>query len=362
MSSRPPSPDPRPGLLRLPPEIVCMLTNFIDDIRTFTNVSSSNKYLYNSLKLTHPQTILRLAAGSGPALFQPHPTFLVTITARSASAWALTQPNRDEILCKAFSGDIDTLYEFCLTHGTLTLAQIRKTYKQRFSIINRLSASVQQLGWKWELHPGYFENTDYKPARRKKRYDAMKPQTLWIETALPVFQIIIYGELFAQSMDAFLADPEGKSLPRFSKNTRMEYLRTLPSSRGGWYYDFVHLLEWVAVKPGWEMKWTRAIRHYLDPECVQDTCIPGNASLGSHQHAPRDPAKARLLMSALEMQGLDGMGFILYKRPERLSGQYLDGALRINEQVSRLSPSTCEAFEVPDVRRELASVWKEFHA
>lgn len=356
-----------------------MLPNFIDDIETFTNTSSSCRYLYNALKHTHPKIILRLAAYSGRALFQPHPTFLVTITARSASDWALTQPNRDEILCKAFSGGIDSLYEFCLAHGTLTLDQIRKTYKQRFSIINRLSGSVQQLGWKWELHPGYFEDIhdpNHKPTKKKRRNDR-KPPNLWIETALPAFQLIIYGELFARTMDAFLSDSEeGKLLPRFSKNTRMEYLRTLPSSNTGWYYDFVHLLEWVAVKPWWELKWERAIRHYLDPEYSrEDMCVAedsmhggnGDQLLQSLEHAHRvrrvrDPKKARLLMEALAMQGLDGMGLMLCKRPDKLWGQCLERARRINEQVARIESSRCEGFEVPDMRRELASVWKEFHS
>lgn len=359
-----------------------MLPGFMDNIQTFTNASSSCRYLYNALKHIHPRTILRLAAGSGRALFQPHPTFLVTITARSASDWALTQPDRNEILCKAFSGGIDSLYEFCLVHGTLTLDQIRKTYKQRFSIINHLSSCVQQLGWKWEIHPGYFEDTKHKPTKMKRRNSIKPLPNLWNETALPAFQLIIYGELFAQSMDAFLADSEdedeggSKSLPRFSKNTRMEYLRTLPGSKSGWYYDFVHLLEWVAVKPGWELKWERAIRHYLDPEYVcEGMCVPeddlydghGRRLFGPYEHSRRlrrvrDPRKARLLMEALAMQGLDGMGLMMYKRPDRLSEQCLERARRINEQVARIEPSRCEAFEVPDVRQELGIVWKEFHS
>ncbi|KAN0079572.1 hypothetical protein V8E54_004786 [Elaphomyces granulatus] len=131
------------NLLSLPNEILSSLPLYIDDIKTFTNAA-------------HASSCRRLRKNF-ESFAETHPK---TTTARQVSRWALGNEENTDQLRKVFQKGINSLYNFCINNPDigLTMEDIRR------------------------LHPA----------------------SLGTELDVAAFQLIIYGELFASSMQAFL--------------------------------------------------------------------------------------------------------------------------------------------------------------
>ncbi|KAF7595562.1 hypothetical protein BBP40_005597 [Aspergillus hancockii] len=314
----------------LPNDILCLLPLYIDNIETFTNAAASCCRLRDALYRAHPNTILRLAAASAPTFFSPHPHFLVAATAREASDWALGNEKRTTQLRRAFHGGIDTLYEFCLQHSGLTLDAIRQTHLARFSTINPLSDKIDKMaGKQWYATPDFWSG------------GVSEAYTLNTVADRAAFQILIYGELFGRSMDAFL-QPELK-FPFFDTRTRIDYFtyclpdwicRTYPGfavlptgpyapdlgrPRAGDQVAMHHILHCGR----WRRMWAAAIRSVLGDDAFTD------------EEEEDEHWRKRLLRDALQSQGLEGMQLGTLP-PEKMDKGYLDKVRRIKEQIGKL--------------------------
>ncbi|KAL2822803.1 hypothetical protein BDW59DRAFT_149209 [Aspergillus cavernicola] len=289
------------SLLTLPTELLCLLPNYLDNIESFTNAASSCRTLRSAFLATHPSTILHLAAASAPTFFSPHPYFLVAATAKSVSDWAIGNPDRTTLLRKAFYGGIYALYDFCLQHGGLTLDRIRQTHLARFTTINPLSDKIDKMaGKQWLETPNFWTG------------GVSEAVTLYTDADRAAFQIIIYGELFGTSMDAFL-DPVRKELPvsRFDVATRLDYLT--------YSYEDQRVLRHILKCGRWRRMWAGAIRGFLDEEFTDETAVD-------------EDWRKKMLRDALMMQGLEGMQLVTCKR-EDVSEGYLEKIRRIRGQI-----------------------------
>ena len=95
------------------------------------------------------------------------------------------------------------------------MEDIRRLHQARFSIINPLADQIDRMAgdqWYESVNEDFWNGGVSEPA------------TLETESALAAFQIIIYGELFASSMQAFL-ESEKKLLPSFDVETRLDYIK-----------------------------------------------------------------------------------------------------------------------------------------
>ena len=197
----------------LPNEILCSLPLYIDNIETFINARATCRRLRDAFDRTHTNIILQLADASAPKFFSPHPHFLIAVTARQVSDWALGDEERTMKLREAFRGGMDSLYDFCLRHSGLTLDRIRQTYLSRFSIINPFIDKIAEDRRMSTPNLGDGEASDADTIR-----------TLYTRQA---FRILIYGELFGYSMVAGL-EPEN-DLPYFDIDMRLEYCKYIVS-------------------------------------------------------------------------------------------------------------------------------------
>ncbi|KAL4938221.1 hypothetical protein BDV06DRAFT_201377 [Aspergillus oleicola] len=290
------------SLLSLPTELLCILPDYINNIESFTSLASTCRTLRTIFNATHPRTILRLADSSAPTFFSPHPHFLITATAQSISDWALGNEERTAALRKAFHGGIYSFYNLILNHGTLTLDRIREMYNARFEIINPLSDKLDKIaGNQWMATPQFWQGGVSEPA------------TLHTDADRAAFQILIYGELFKSSMDAFL-NPE-LNLPSFDIDTRLDYLKfTLADEhepndyeRGETnasyaYYQDMDSLRHIVLCGRWRRVWGEAIKKHLD------------GGFGE-QDGDGDGAgwRGRLLRDALMVQGVRGMELVTKK-------------------------------------------------
>lgn len=315
-------------LLRLPTEILCLLADFIDNIETFTNAAATCRRLRDALYAAPPQTILRLAAASAPTFFSPHPHFLVLATARTASNWALGDAGRVDELRSALQSGIDGFYQFCLRHSGLTLADIRRTHLARFSIINPLSDKIDKMaGRQWYRTPRFWDG------------GVSEAYTLETEADRATFQLLIYSEMFASTMEAFL-EPE-RGLPLHDLTTRLTYitycipdwacrsysgfdvLPTGPYADGGAseadQVAFHHILScWR-----WECLWGDAIRTLL---------FENPASFPQRRRDEEENGRQKLLRDALQVQGLEGMQLVTLPK-DRISPAALERAMAIKARV-----------------------------
>ncbi|KAL4795158.1 hypothetical protein BDV19DRAFT_363725 [Aspergillus venezuelensis] len=290
------------SLLSLPTELLCSLPEYIDNIESFTSLASTCRTLRAILNTTHPRTILRLADSSAPTFFSPHPHFLVTATAQTISDWALGDEERTATLRKAFRGGIYALYELILGHGTLTLDRIREMYNARFDIINPLSDKIDKMaGKQWMQAPRFWMGGVSEPA------------TLYTDADRATFQILIYGELFRSTMDAFL-NPE-LNLPGFDIDTRLDYLKfaladerepnvyEVGATDASWaYYQDMDALRHIVLCGRWTRMWGEAIKDCLD------------GGFGDHNgDVDGSGWRGRLLRDALIVQGMGGMRLVTRK-------------------------------------------------
>ncbi|KAE8420904.1 hypothetical protein BDV36DRAFT_86787 [Aspergillus pseudocaelatus] len=320
------------GLDALPNEILCLLPLYFDNIETFTNAAASCRRFRDCLYTAQPNTILQLAAASAPTFFSPHPHFLVAATARQASDWALGNETRTLALREAFQGGIDSLYEFCLQHAGLTLEDIRRTHLARFSTINPLSDKIDKMaGRQWYATPNFWDG------------GVSEPYTIQTEADRAVFQIIIYGELFGRSMDAFL-QPE-KNLPYFDVRTRIDYFTyCLPDWVCSSYPGFTRLptgpyaphlerpregdqvaMHHILHCGRWRRMWAAAISSVLDDD---DAFI--------HEDEENEFWKKRMLRNAVQSQGLEGMQLVTLP-VDKMDKEYVQKVRRMKQQIDQLN-------------------------
>jgi hypothetical protein len=198
-----------PFLLRLSPDLIILLPSYLHNIEDFMNLSSSCQKIRRTLSDTNPNHILRLAAASSRVFFRPDPLFLIAATIRQVSDWALKTPQNADILRQSFKGGVETLLQLCVEKARLTMEDIRHLHRLRFSLINPATAFIDQcVCTPYECGGSEADTVDCDPSRA-------------------LFQIIIYGELFASTMRAHL-EPE-VNLPSFDLGMRLDYLRyTVP--------------------------------------------------------------------------------------------------------------------------------------
>lgn len=199
-------------LLDLPIEILGALAEHLHNIEDFNNLISTCRSLRTTLSQTRPQVILQLASRSAPTFFSPHPYFLTATTARGAARAVIGNHNLTNDLHQALLSGIDGLYDFCLKHSGITLEGIRKWHLARFSTINPLSDRIDKMaGQQWYETPNFWNG------------GVSDAFTLNTDADRCAYQIIIYGELFEESMRSFL-QPQ-LSLPYFGPETRIEYIK-----------------------------------------------------------------------------------------------------------------------------------------
>ncbi|KAL0572419.1 hypothetical protein V5O48_009537 [Marasmius crinis-equi] len=270
-------------LIDLPAELLSSLPLYIRNIEDFTEFSSTCRAIYNAFSITHPNTILRLAAASAPTFFHPHPYFLVMATARQVSDWARGNPDRTEKL--------HCLLELCLSVAGLKLEDIRRLHLARFSIINPLSDAIDKMaGEQWYATPNFWNG------------GVSEAYTIDADADRAAFQIIIYGELFGSSMNAFLdGEPPEKA---FDLQVRLDYIKyCIPDwiCEGG--YEGLEVLDVGPYAPG---------HSYAGGDQVALDHILGCARwkrLWAPVHGPEfaEEWKQRLWKEAVQVQGLAGM-------------------------------------------------------
>ncbi|KAF9069892.1 hypothetical protein BDP27DRAFT_663743 [Rhodocollybia butyracea] len=199
-------------LLDLPFEILSSLPLYIRNIEDFTEAASACSVLYYTFSSVSLNCILRLAAASAPTFVQPHPHFLIAATARQVSDWALGNAENTERLRRAFQGGVEALFELCIEKAGLSLQDIRRLHLARFSTINPLADKIDKMaGVRWYETENFWEG------------GVSEAVTIYTESGRAAFQIIIYGELFASSMQAYL-EPD-KNLPKFDLDVRLDYIK-----------------------------------------------------------------------------------------------------------------------------------------
>ncbi|KAN0069584.1 hypothetical protein V8E54_012599 [Elaphomyces granulatus] len=367
------------NLLSLPNEILSSLPLYIDNIETFTSAASSCRRLRENFAKAHPKTILLLADASAPTFFSPHPHYLIAATARQVSRWALGNKENTARLRKVFQGGIGSLYDFCINNPNigLTMEDIRRLHQTRFSIINRLADQIDGMaGEKW-----YQSVDDFWDG------GVSEPATLDTEPALAAFQIIIYGELFASSMQAVLLlhESERKLPPSFDVEIRLDYIRyCIPDWTCKSYPGFevlptgpyaadqsLHVGHQVALRHilqcrRWRRMWAKAIR-MIDENFGETKPEEDGGDIGEYND---ESWSRRLYRNALQTQGLEGMQLVTLPK-EEISKECRDQALQIKQQVELLQEkfdNTTRSNELetrlrdaPDLAREvevcMASYW-----
>ncbi|KAL8924443.1 MAG: hypothetical protein Q9208_004051 [Pyrenodesmia sp. 3 TL-2023] len=200
------------GILQVPIELLLLFPNYLHNIEDFMNLSSTCRKLHNIYSDVFPRTILQLAVASSRTFFRPDPHFLIAATVRQVSGWALLTPSNTETLRQALRRGVHALLDLCVSKAGLTMTDIRRLHASRFSLLNPVSDMIDACaGLRWLSTPNFWEGGVSAPA------------TISLEPTRSLFQIVIYGELFASSVAAFL-HPQ-LTLPRFDHEFRMEYIK-----------------------------------------------------------------------------------------------------------------------------------------
>ncbi|KAF9737465.1 hypothetical protein PMIN01_05244 [Paraphaeosphaeria minitans] len=209
------------SLLDLPDELLLQLPVYMHNFEDFKNASSTCRHLHNVFADTLPKTILRLASGSAPTFFSPHPYFLVLAVARQIATWAVANDAerefRVERLVEAFRGGIKGLLSLALQDNVegvgLAMEDVRKMYEARFSIINPLNTTMDaMIGDEWYRQPDFWSG------------GAEDAFTLYADVSSATFQFLTYGELFGSTMASYL-QPGDKRKPGLGIETRIEYIK-----------------------------------------------------------------------------------------------------------------------------------------
>ncbi|PYH47101.1 uncharacterized protein BP01DRAFT_354904 [Aspergillus saccharolyticus JOP 1030-1] len=327
------------SIYSLPNEVLALLPSYLDNIETFTSASSSCRLLRDNFATASPATILRLAAASAPTFFSPHPHFLVAATARQASDWALGDADRTALLHEALRGGIWGLYDFCLAYAGLTMADIRRLHLARFDILNPLSDRIDKMaGAQWYETENFWDG------------GVSEPYTIETEADRAAFQIIIYGELFGGSMEAFLAAGGQRppaTMPVHSIETRIEYIKYCvpdwvckkgyqgfePPLNVGPYAEEVAeslpgdqtSLYHILTCRRWRRMWAGAMMMIAGEE--QDGEIEDELT--------EEDWRTRLWRDALVTQGLWGMQLVTMSE-ERVDKKWLEKGRWVREQILKL--------------------------
>ncbi|KAL8642105.1 MAG: hypothetical protein Q9228_001163 [Teloschistes exilis] len=200
-------------IFNLPPELLLLLLQHLHNIEDFMNLSSTCRQFRSVGLSTSGSTILRLAAASSRTFFRPDPHFLITATVRQVSDWALLNLQNRETLREAMREGVYSLLALCIEKAQLTMDDIRRLHASRFSLIIPVSDMIDRCagaGPTWNHIPEFWHGNESIPT------------TVYIEPTRSLFQLVIYGELFASSMRAFI-EPISK-LPWFDHDFRMDYI------------------------------------------------------------------------------------------------------------------------------------------
>jgi hypothetical protein len=200
-------------LLDIPQDILIRLPDFLHDIEDYKNLTSTCRALRVCLSTTTPNTILRLAAAASKVFFRPSPDFLVAGVARQLGEWARLSASNEHILAQTFQGGIEAVFELCLQHCGLTMEKIRRLHELRFSVINPVTDRIDKcIGEQWYATPNFWNG------------GVDDAYTISADPPEILFNIAIYGELFAPDFDILL-DPGSSGKRALSVATRLEYVK-----------------------------------------------------------------------------------------------------------------------------------------
>lgn len=116
------------------------------------------------------------------------------------------------MLQQSLKGGVETLLELCLEKAGLTLQEIRRLHALRFSTLNPVADLIDRAaGLQWNSTPDFWDG------------GVSDAVTIDCEPTRAMYQIIIYGELFASTIDANL-QPQ-RNLPKFDVHVRLDYIR-----------------------------------------------------------------------------------------------------------------------------------------
>lgn len=179
-------------------------------------------------------------------------------------------------------------------------------------------------------------------------------ETLSTDADRATLQIIIYGELFGRSMEAFLNPAE--NLPSFDITTRLTYFvywlpdnevphNPDPATRFSYYNDQMALRHILGCGR-WRRMWAAAIREYLDEGFADE-------------EAADEDWRKKMLRNALLLQGINGFQLVASKRSE-VSEEAVARARQVRGQILALKePPQTQVFgrlrvsEAPDPWIEL---------
>ena len=196
----------------LPSELLLLISHYLHTIEDFANLSSTCRRLRSVGSNTSPNTILRLAAKSSRVFFRPDPHFLIAATVRQISDWALLSKDNTQALRHTMREGVYSLLGLCVDKAGLTMDDIRRLHVSRFSLFNPVSDMIDRCaGAQWYQTPNFWSG------------GVSNPCTISIDPARSLFQTIIYGELFASTMRAFLEPESG--LPRLDHEVRMDFIK-----------------------------------------------------------------------------------------------------------------------------------------
>lgn len=319
-------------LTDLPVELLMLIPQFLHDIEDFNNAASSCRKLRTAFAKTAPKVILRLAAASSRVFFRPDPHFLIAATVRQVSDWALPRSENTETLRKAFQGGIDSLFELCVDKAGITMADIRRLHDYRFSTINPTTDMIDRCaGAQWSSTPNFWDGGVSDAA------------SISVEAERSLFQIVIYGELFASSMRAsYEPKPaEHDVSPRFDLETRLDYIKYCIPDPMCW-----HGYEGLTVLPvgPYASADNKAISAQLDPgdqvglnhilNCR--TWREAWAAVRTHIGPDFDDQwRQDMWHSAVQMQGLEGLEMLRPGGVEKWRARLVE----MRENIQALDPS-----------------------
>ena len=339
-------------LTSLPIEILHLLPHHLANLEDLVSLSSTCRTLHSICSATSPKTILWLAAASSRIFFRPDPHFLVAATVRQVSDWALLNHENTQTLRQAMQGGIYCLLNLCILQAQLSMDDIRRLHATRFTLINPISDVIDRCaGPQWYDTPDFWNG------------GVSNPTTIWLDPARSLFQIVIYGELFASTMQAFL-EPK-LSLPRFDVEFRMDYIKyCIPDEMCQSYEGMTVLPIGPYAKPGNESKrnelmpdrdldqvglnhllgcrtWTEAwsaVREEIGPEFIEEW-------------------KQKIWQSAVQYQGLEGLemlrpGGLEKWRPRLRAMRRSIGELEA-EQQPKHGRLASRLYQMPDLAAEV---------
>ncbi|KAI1803446.1 hypothetical protein F4811DRAFT_524862 [Daldinia bambusicola] len=374
-----------PGLLDLPAEILIMLPDFLHNIEDFLNLSSTCRALRKCLDKASPRALLRLAHASSRVFFRPDPLFLVCATARELGRWARASDANEAALVAGMPRGLDHLMELAAGPAQcgLTMRRIRELHALRFSLVNPVCDLVDKcVGAQWYATPDFWNG------------GVDDAYTVVAEPDELLFDLAVYGELFAPDYDYLFDDPGGES-PRRRRlriDTRLEYVKyCLPDRRivfrdrdrvpPGSYDPRLELVRhpqgpWVRVageKSRSDDNHTLGLMWLMNSTRWQPHWVRARADAGAgpefserawEEPFDRDPVppleanhrfwRQRLLVNVMQCQGLEGLGMILggteiAERYKPRIREWRDKIERMEEMPAPVRVGDSETHEYPDL-------------